>query len=108
MSLRDRLRKLQRAAEGPVVSIPQQDGSVKRFPERDLGPAYVDALDRALGNKGLRHEPEQPEHPICTAARNSSDSRWRDSLYVQERPELITHYQKKDHPFGGCAPPSPS
>lgn len=87
MGLRDRLRRLQRAAEGPIVTIPQQDGTVKRFSERDLGPAFVDALDRALGKKGLRHEPEQPEHPICTAARNSSDPEWYDSLYVQERPE---------------------
>ena len=87
MRLRDRLRRLQRRAEGPIVSIPQQDGTVKRFPERELGPAFVDALDRALGRKGLRHEPERAEHPICTAARNSSDPQWRESLYVQERPE---------------------
>ncbi len=87
MGLRDRLRRLQRCAEGPIVSIPQRDGTVKRFPERDLGPAFVDALDRELGKKGLRHDPEQPEHPICAAARNSSDPEWGDSLYVQERPE---------------------
>ena len=87
MGLRDRLRRLQRTAEGPIVTIPQKAGTVRRFPERELGPAYVDALDRALGEKGLRHEPEQPEHPICTAARNSSDPQWRESLYVQERPE---------------------
>ena len=87
MGLRDRLRRLQRAAEGPIVTIPQKDGTIRRFPERELGSAYVDALDRALGEKGLRHEPEQPEHPICTAARNSSDPQWRESLYVQERPE---------------------
>ncbi len=87
MSLRDRLRRLQRRAEGPIVSIPQKDGSIKRFPESDLGPAFVDALDRELGKKGLRHDPEQPEHPICTVARNSSDPKWSNSLYVTNRPE---------------------
>ncbi len=87
MGLKDRMRRLERRAEGPLVTIPQQDGTVKRFPESELGPAYVDALDRALGKKGLRHEPEQSEHPLCTAARNSSDPEWYDSLYVQERPE---------------------
>ena len=87
MSLRDRLRRLRRAAEGPVVTIPQRDGSVKRFPESALGPAFVDALDRELGRKGLRSDPEVPEHPLCTAARNSSDPEWRNSLYVTDRPE---------------------
>lgn len=87
MGLRDRIKRLQRAAEGPVVSIPQRDGTVKRFPERELGPAFVDALDRAVGKKGLRHEPEQAEHPLCVAARNSSEPDWSDSVYVQERPD---------------------
>ena len=87
MGLRDRLRRLQRAAEGPIVSIPQQDGTVEKFPEREMGPAFVDALERELGKKGLRHDPEQPEHPICLAARNSSDPEWRNSLYVTDRPE---------------------
>lgn len=87
MGLRDRLRRLQRMAEGPIVSIPQQDGTVSRFPERELGPAFIDALDRELGRKGLRSDPEQPEHPICLAARNSNDPEWRNSLYVTDRPE---------------------
>ncbi len=87
MGLKGRLRKLQRRAEGPIVTIPQQDGTVKRFPERDLGPAFVDALDRELGKKGLRGDPEEAEHPLCTAARNSSDPEWSNSLYVTDRPE---------------------
>lgn len=73
--------------EGTLLTIPYQDGTVKRFPERDLGSAYVEAIDRVVGKKGLRHEPEQPEHPLCVAARNSSDPQWWDSPYVQERPE---------------------
>lgn len=78
MALRDRLRKLERKSEGPFVTIPQQDGSVKRFPERDQAPAFLDAFDRSLG----RSDPHQPEHPLCAAARNSSDSRWQESVYV--------------------------
>ena len=87
MGLRDRLKRLRERAEGPIVPIPQKDGTVKKFPERDLGPAFVDALDRELGRKGLRSDPEEPEHPLCTAARNSSDPEWRNSLYVTDRPE---------------------
>ena len=88
MGLRDRLRRLQRMAEGSIVTIPQQGGTVKQFPERDLGPAFIDALDRELGRKGLSSDPEEPEHPICVAARNSSDPEWRNSLYVADRPEV--------------------
>ena len=84
MGLKDRLRRLERAAEGPVVTIPQQDGTV-RFPERDLFPAYQDALDRALGRSG----PEEPAHPICTAARNTSDPQWRHSFFVTEWQEPV-------------------
>ena len=85
MSLRERLRRLQRRAEGPVVTVPQQDGTVKKFPERDLFPAYLAALDRALGETG----PEEPEHPLCAAARNSSDPAWRDSFFVTDWQEPV-------------------
>lgn len=85
MGLRDRLRRLQRRAEGPIVSIPQQDGTVKRFPERDLASAYLDAVDRSTG----RSAPKDPEHPICAAARNSSDPQWRDNLFVTEWQEPV-------------------
>lgn len=90
MALRDRLRRLERKAVGPVVVIPQNDGPPKRFPKSDLAPAFLDALDRMLGKRGLRHEPEPAnaaEHPLSTAARNSSDSHWREGLYVGDRPE---------------------
>ncbi len=87
MGLRDRLKRLRERAEGPEVIVPQQDGTVKKFAERELGPAFVDALDRELGRKGLRSDPEEPEHPLCAAARNSSDPEWSNSLYVTDRPE---------------------
>ncbi len=67
------------------MTIPQKDGTVKRFPERDLAAAYLDAVDRSIG----RSEPEDPEHPICAAARNSSDPEWRDSLFVTEWQEPV-------------------
>lgn len=80
MGLKERLRRLERAAEGPIVTISQRDGTVKRFPERDLQPAFMDALDRSLG----RYEPDSSEHPVCAAARNSSDPAWRDSFFVTD------------------------
>ncbi len=82
MDLRNRLRRLQRAAEGSVVSILQQDGTVKRFPEQ-LQEAFLSAVDRATG----RTDSDELEHPVCAAARNSSDPEWRNSFYVTEAPE---------------------
>ena len=77
MGLRDRLRQLQKRAEGEMVSIPQQDGTVKRFPTHQFAEAFLSALDRACGTA----DPEEPEHPLSLAARNSSDPKWRNSAY---------------------------
>ncbi len=71
--MRSRLRRLHRMAEGNVVAIPQRDGPPARFPESALADAYVNAVQRTCG------EPVE-EHPLSTAARNSSDPKWRDSL----------------------------
>lgn len=79
MGLRDRLRRLRRRAEGPVVSIPQQDGTVKRFPEREFVDAFLNAYDRSLGRT-------DEEHPLCRAVKNSSDPAWRNSFYTAEPP----------------------
>ncbi len=85
MGLRDKLRQLERRAEGHMIVIPQQDGTVKRFPEYQLAEAYVQALDRECGVA----DPEEPEHPLSVAARNSSDPWWRNSCYwadLSDRP----------------------
>ena len=65
-----------------MVVIPQQDGPPARFPRSDLADAYVNALDRRLGE-------DVPEHPLSRAARNSSDPTWRDSVVAgpEEVPE---------------------
>ena len=68
-----------------MVVIPQRDGTVAKFPQSEMFPAYLDALDRSLG----RSEPEQPEHPICAAARNSSDPQWRDTWLVTDWQEPV-------------------
>lgn len=85
MALWHRLRSLEREAREEKITIPQPDGTVARFPEGELAPAFLDAFDRAVGRKG----PEEPEHPLCVAARNSSDPAWRDSAYASERAEPV-------------------
>jgi hypothetical protein len=83
VGLRGRLRRLERLSEGPVVVIPQPDGTVARFPESELAPAFLNAVARAT-----RPPWEQPpEHPLVTAARASTNTRWRGSVVDLEPAE---------------------
>jgi hypothetical protein len=78
MGLRGRLRRLEREAQEDMVAIRQPDGSVERFLESELAQAFLDAFDRTVGRKG----PDEPLHPLCVAAGNSSDRTWRGSFYA--------------------------
>jgi len=76
MSDFSRVKRLERARRKEMISIPQQDGSVARFPRSVVKDAYANLMDR-LG----AGEDAPPEHPLLTAARNSSDPNWRTSIY---------------------------
>jgi hypothetical protein len=77
MGLRGKLRKLERDAREEMIEIPQQDGTVKRFPHS----AGKDAFMNAWGRLGAgEHAP--PEHPLIVAARNSSEPEWSESFYA--------------------------
>lgn len=82
MGIRDKLRRLERKAEGEVVAIPQVDGSVRRFPEYELREAYSNFYDR-LG----AGEDAPPEHELIAAARNSSDPKWTGSFFAVNDPD---------------------
>ena len=75
--MRDEVRRLKRDAEGNVVTIPQRDGTVRRFPEHALKDAYINVCDRMGAG-----DDAPPEHPLIEAARNSSDPQWSSSVYV--------------------------
>jgi hypothetical protein len=81
-SIGGRLKRLLKLAEGNVISIPQRDGTVAKFPESALGDAYVNAVRRTCGE-------DVPEQALSRAARNSPDPAWRDSLVAgpEEVPE---------------------
>jgi hypothetical protein len=64
-------------AKGEYISIPQSDGPPKRFPKRDLLPAFRNLTERR--GKGAD---APPEHPLNTAARNSPDPKWQNSYYA--------------------------
>ena len=78
MGLRGWVKRLERDARGEMIEIPQEDGTVERFPQSELAPAFLTAFDRNVG----RDDSAEPLHPLCVAARNSSDPAWRDSFYA--------------------------
>jgi hypothetical protein len=82
MGLRDRLKRLEKQADGETVAIRQKDGTVVRFPAGADGEAFVNLMSR-LG----AGEDAPPEHPLIAAARNSSDPKWSGSFVAAEDPE---------------------
>ena len=83
MGLLGKLKRLERDAREEMIEIPQQDGTVKRFPQSAGMEAYVNWMDR-LG----AGEDAPPEHPLIAAARNSSEPKWSKSFFGVEDPEL--------------------
>jgi hypothetical protein len=82
VALRDRLRRLEREAEGEMLLIPQSDGTVTRFPQSAGAEAFTNMMDR-LG----AGEEAPPEHPLLDAARNSTDPKWAGTFYAVNDPE---------------------
>ena len=76
MGLRDQLKRLERARRKEHVAIPQMDGTTARFSRSAVREAYLNMVER-LGAS----EDAPPEHPLLTAARNSSDPSWSESTY---------------------------
>jgi hypothetical protein len=79
MSLRNRLRAIERRSRADVVEIPQHDGTVERFAKRALKDAFL----RHCARMGAGPD-APPEHPLCVAAKNSPDPEWRDSFFVTD------------------------
>ena len=67
----------QRAAAGNFIEIPLEAGGVARFPESALMEAFANAAARFRGGANAVEE-----HPLCAAARSSSDPYWRNSFYA--------------------------
>jgi len=80
--MRSWIKRLERAAEGEMIVIPQQDGAAARFPSSAARDAYANLMER-LG----AGEDAPPEHPLIAAARNSSDPWWSQSFYAEDPEE---------------------
>jgi hypothetical protein len=74
VGLKDRLRRLEKEAEGEVVLVPQKDGTAKRFPQSALQAAFMTNMKRLRGEN-------VPHHPLGVVAAQSPDPEWSRSLY---------------------------
>ena len=83
MGLRDRLRRLEKEAEGEMVVVPQKGGTVKRFPQSALQEAFVTNLKRLRGE-------DVPHHPLALAAAESPDPEWSRSLYSAAWTDIVS------------------
>ena len=83
MSIRDRLRRLERESEGEMVAIPQPDGPPARFPKRAVQDAFVNNVRRLCG------EDVEP-HPLAVAAARSPDPEWRKSFYAASWVDVVS------------------
>ena len=84
MALKGRVEKLGRDSKRQMI-VPQKDGGVARLPRSEYAKAYKNAWDR-LG-AGVN---APPEHPLITAARNSSDPKWRGHFDLCDDPHWTT------------------
>ena len=82
MGLRDRLRRLEREAEGEMVFVPQKDVTVRRFPQSALQESFVTNMQRLRGE-------DVPHHPLAVAAAQSPDPGWSRSLYSAAWTETV-------------------
>jgi hypothetical protein len=81
MGIRAKIKRLERLAEGEMITVPQQDGTVAKFPQSALQDAMANLFD-CLG----AGEDAPPEHPLIEAARNSSDPKWTSSFFAVNDP----------------------
>jgi len=83
LALRDQLRRLETAAGGGMVAIPQRDGTVARFPEVALQDAFLVNMQRLRGE-------DVPPHPLGVAAAQSSDREWSRCIYSAGWVEIVS------------------
>jgi hypothetical protein len=76
MEHRSWVRRLERQSVGGMLNIPQPDGSVARFPESEGLAAFGNLVSRMGAGDAA-----PPEHPMLTAARNSTDPEWREMFF---------------------------
>jgi hypothetical protein len=65
MGLRDKMRRLERAAEEELITFELEDGTVARFPQRAFTECFLHEYER--GRRHLNGEDPGPAHPMVDA-----------------------------------------
>ena len=91
MGLKDRLRRLEKEAEGEMVLVPQKDGTVRRFPQRALQESFVTNMKRLRGE-------DVPPHPLGVAAAGSPDPEWSRSFYSASWTDIVVPVEDLSEP----------
>ncbi|CAA9468760.1 MAG: hypothetical protein AVDCRST_MAG02-3450 [uncultured Rubrobacteraceae bacterium] len=82
MGLKDRIRRLEKEAEGEMVLVPQKDGTVRRFPQSALQESFMTNMRRLKGE-------DVPHHPLGVAAAESPDPEWSRSFYSAAWTDIV-------------------
>jgi hypothetical protein len=80
--LKGRIRRLEEELTGEMITIPQRDGTLRRFPPDAGEDALLNFIDRIGAG-----EDAPPEHPLMEAARNSSEPKWAGSFFAINDPD---------------------
>ncbi len=83
MGLRRRVKRLEKETEGGTVSIPQRDGTVKRFPQSALQDSFLVNMQRLRGEN-------VPPHPLGLAAAQSPDLEWSRSMFSADWVTIVS------------------
>jgi hypothetical protein len=82
VSIRDRLRRLERLSERDMVLVPQPDGPPAKFPKSAVQESFVVNMQR------LRGEDVEP-HPLGVAAARSPAPEWHKSFYAASWVDVV-------------------
>jgi hypothetical protein len=85
VGIRNKVKRLEKAARCEMIEIPQKDGTTARFPASAGIEAYMNFFERMGAG-----EDAPPEHPLLVAARNSSDPYWSKGIYGVNDPAAWT------------------
>jgi hypothetical protein len=97
MALKDRLRRLTRAAERDMISFQLQDGTTARFHESEYLEMIVHEWER--GRRHFGGKEPGPPHPMIEALRKVSDEEM--VRVMSDHGMLIGHLAEEERVMGG-------
>jgi hypothetical protein len=92
MGLRDKLRRLTRAAERDTIAFTLEDGTVKRFYEDEFLGCFVHEFAR--DRRAWGGEEPGPPHPIIEALRHVSEDELQ--RVIKEQGTMLGHLVGED------------